>query len=284
MASAFTPDSLNERAPLADDRPYASLTGIGVRVLSVDAANHRSAWTSELVVGMIGLNLARNAQTYIHRRLQNLPSKPEPYDPLGWHNQISNGGEPTALYRLSYDRFVLGDPPTPGSHKNFQVSAGASGSLGYYTTASANVGARLGWFVSEFWENAPSMSGNMNQSLGRNAHRGRRAELFAFVNVRPRLTLYNALLQGQFRRSAVRVRSVEVERLQYEHEVGVTGYVPLGCFGVQAAWVPLVLRTRDALNVQYSTHRWGTATIGMSFALPASPAGHSSALSRPSAY
>lgn len=267
LMSGFTPDSLNTASPLPGDRPYASLVGVSVRRLSVEERSHRSAWTSELVVGILGLSFGPRAQSYVHHVLRDPPEKPEPYLPEGWSNQISNGGELTALYRVAYDRFLWGHTPTPGSDKHWQASWGATGTIGYYTTAAVNVGARLGWFRSEFWEHLPGALSMANQNLGPLGHRGRHWELFLHANIRPRLTLYNALLQGQFRESRVTVGSRDIDRLQGEVDVAAVLFAPICNGGVQLSWSPLIMRTRDARVVNYSTHRWGSATIGVSIGL-----------------
>ena len=48
------------------------------------------------VLGALGLPLARNAQTWIHRRLRARSGLSTPYDPLGWHNQMHMTGEQIA--------------------------------------------------------------------------------------------------------------------------------------------------------------------------------------------
>lgn len=267
LISAFTPDSLNTPDPLPNDRPYASLTGVAVRRMSVDPAGYRSAWTTELVVGVLGLDYARRAQSFIHHVLRDPPAEPQPYIPEGWGNQISNGGELTALYRVGYSRFLFGDAPTPGAIKHWQASGGWSGSLGYYTTATADFSIRAGRFRSEFWEHLPGVLSNANQSLGRNGHRGRTVEAFLHASVRPRLTLYNALLQGQFRESAVTVAGSDVRRVVGEAEFGGVLFVPIRNGGMQLSWSPLVMRTRDASTVDYSVHRWGSASVTVSLGL-----------------
>src|SRR5262249_37500878 len=92
FGTAFTPDDLNTSHPILDDRPYGSIVGVSVRRLTVDNADLAKAWSSELVLGALGLPVARNAQTWIHRRLRARSGLSTPYDPLGWHNQISDGG------------------------------------------------------------------------------------------------------------------------------------------------------------------------------------------------
>jgi hypothetical protein len=268
LGSGFTPDSLNTPDPIPNDRPYSSLIGVSVRRVSVSPKDYKSALTTELVVGMLGLNGAKAIQTKIHELLRDPPQKPEPYLPEGWHNQISHGGEPTALYRVGWNHFLFGDAPQPKSQKHFQAAAGLAGTIGYYTTLAADMGFRLGTFQSEFWEYTSSTTSTANQNLGQNGHRGSRMEYFLYSNIRPRATIYNALLQGQFRQTRLRISSRNIERLQIEYELGAALFFPLRGSGISLNWVPLVGRGRDTKLERYSQHRWGSATIGVSLNLP----------------
>ena len=100
VATAFTPDSLNTRDVLPEDRPYGSIQAISVRQLTVNDATFDEAISSELVVGGLGLRQAGDVQSSWHKLLRG-DSKLKPYDPLGWRSEISDGGEFTALYRVS---------------------------------------------------------------------------------------------------------------------------------------------------------------------------------------
>lgn len=267
VATAFTPDSLNTPRPLFNDRPYASLTALSVRRIAVNDRDQQSAWTTDVVFGVLGLDFARRGQSYIHHKLRNPPEQLTPYIPEGWGNQVSAGGELTGMYRVAYDRFLFGDAPTPSSRKHFQVSGGVAGTVGYYTTASAALGARLGWFQSEFWENLPGEANNANQAWAAGGHRTSRVEAFLQAGIRPRYTLYNALLQGQFRDSPVTFTHRDLERAQVELDVGAVLFIPICDGGIQLSWFPLIARTREAKMIEYRVHRWGSASVGMSFGL-----------------
>jgi hypothetical protein len=214
---------------------------------------------------MLGLHQARNSQTWLHRRLRARSGEETPYDPLGWHNQISEGGELTALYRVGYERRLLGDLSGPDNRKHFQVTGGFGGSGGYYTNANLAVNTRVGWFTSDFWEFTPGAMNVATQNLGT----GRRRftpewELFLFAGARPRLNIYNALLQGQFKES---VHTVEIRHEQVEWDLGVAAFIP--SLHLQVTWNALAGRTPEFTGGRPRTHTWGSVVA--TYAWPVRP-------------
>ena len=264
VGTGFTPDSLNTPDVIRGERPYGSILGLTARRLSVDEASFDVAVTSELTVGLLGLPIARNLQTWLHRRLRG-PGKLTPYDPLGWDNQISNGGELTALYRVQYERRLLGDPSGPG-RKHFQLSGGGQLAAGYYTNATALLNTRLGWFNSNFWEFSPAATNAGAQNLGQGEEKVPAWELFLFAGVRPRLIAYNALLQGQFRNSAYTIDAGDVNRAQLEWELGVGTYVPI--IRSQLIWNAFAGRSAEFSGPFARTHTWGSFMLVHNLPLP----------------
>lgn len=252
FATGFTPDTLNTTAPVRDDRPYSSIVGASVRRLTVNDKTWDRAWASELAVGMLGLDVVGDLQTKIHRWNRRRSGRETPYDPLGWPNQISDGGEPTALYRASYERRLIGDQSGPDVRKHWQVVGGGMASAGYYTNLSLLSSARVGWFSSEFWEFTPGAMGLATQNLGHGKRRKPNWELFLFAGARPRLVAYNALLQGQFKDS---VHTVVPRRAVVEWEGGVVAFVPW--IRTQFVWQAAQGRSPEFEKSQRS-HTWGS--------------------------
>ncbi|HYC62000.1 MAG TPA: lipid A-modifier LpxR family protein [Thermoanaerobaculia bacterium] len=254
FGTGFTPDNLNTEEPVLDDRPYASLVGIAVRRLSVSNASFDHAWSSEFAVAMLGLGVAESVQTTLHRRLRARSGLEVPYDPLGWENQISDGGELTALYRIGYEAHLAGAKPGTPERRHFQLTGGFGASAGYYTNANLLLNARLGWFDTEFWEFTPNA-----MSLGNQVARSDRRsnwELFAFAGVRPRLNIYNALLQGQF---AASVHTVDPKPVTLEWDLGVALYVPR--IRTQVTWNAFAGRTPEFEGGTPRTHTWGSIIV-----------------------
>ena len=273
VGTGFTPDSLKTTVLLPEDRPYGSIVGISVRRLTVNDKSFDEAWSSELTLGMLGLHVARNLQTWLHRRIRAHTGKPTPYDPLGWSNQISDGGEPTALYRVNYERRLLGDLSGPNTRKRWQLVGGAQGSAGYYTNATLLTSARVGWFVSDFWEFTPSATNIATQNLGGGRRHPPRWELAAFGGLRPRVIAYNALLQGQFKSNPHEFSAAEIRRLQLEWELGAAAYVPICRAGLQIVWNVYAGRTAEFDAAESRTHTWGS--ILAVFSIPVKPLGMS---------
>jgi len=261
FGTAFTPDDLRARRPVTGDRPYASLVGVSVRRLSVEPGSLDEAWSSELVVAELGTPVARNAQTWIHRRLRARSGLSTPYDPLGWHNQISDGGEPTALYRVGYERRLLGAESDDTSRKHFQLTGGLAASAGYYTNVNALTNVRVGWFTTNFWAFTPSAMIVGNQIAGGTEKRST-WELFLFGGARPKLNLYNALLQGQFRDS---VYTVGIKPATLEWDLGVAAYIPL--LRTQLSWNALTGRTPEFKGSTRS-HNWGSIVLSYAVKTP----------------
>ncbi len=89
----FTPDDITATQPVLDDRPFASLFYISNTELVLQADRGR-ALRSSLTLGLLGLDLAGDIQKVLHRATGS-------DDARGWANQISSGGEPTAMLSLS---------------------------------------------------------------------------------------------------------------------------------------------------------------------------------------
>jgi len=220
--TAFTPDRLNEPGIITDDRPYASLLFISTMRTTVDPFQRRVV-RSEFTLGMLGLDIGRRVQTYIHQRnrANKGPDAVTPDDPLGWHHQISDGGEPTAKYTISLARAAN---ETLWHDASWHTEASA----GYYTNVAVGGLLRAGYLRSPFWalNSNPLTVGNQKfdgatGDLDKDRAK-RKFELAGFAAGRLRAVGYNALLQGQFRDTDFTLSSAQVARLVLEGEAGVT--------------------------------------------------------------
>jgi hypothetical protein len=258
LLSAFTPDDLNTTQPVKGDRPYASLVGISVRQVGYSNKD-RVARTSQFVVGALGLDYARRLQTKIHQELRHSDKDVTPYDPLGWPTQISNGGEPTLLYRFQYLKKLDGHYGI-GVQKEWQAVGGYEVNLGYYTNAALVFGGRWGSFTSEFWEFSDGDMGVGNKS---NATKNQEIspnpplEYYFFAEARARLVGYNALLQGQFRDRAA--YHVTPEPLLGEWALGFA--IDLPRKWPQVVWTLNAGRTPEFKGSQARIHTWGAVAV-----------------------
>jgi hypothetical protein len=256
----YTPDLIQTRDVQIDDRPYASLVAVTVSRTSVGGPALDRAWWSELSIGMLGLDAPGDVQRLTHRTRRWMTGNAVPVDPLGWANQISDGGEPTALYRAGYQRQLAGNGAV-GRRKHWQVVADVEGAVGYHTTAAGSLAARLGAFTTEFWQ-FPRGIGSAAVAPPDTAAAGvRRWDLFAFAVLRPRVVLYNALLQGQFRDS---VHTMTPRRLVGEWEGGLGASLPLNGWQLQAVVQLAQGRTADYIGAKARHYTWGTVGLFVS--------------------
>ena len=232
-ATAFTPHELASPDPIFDDRPYASLVFLSTRRVHVD---RKEIWTlsSDFTLGVLGLDIAEHVQTWIHRWRGAEP-------PLGWSNQISEGGELTAMYALKYQRLPLLVNGWFDSDDWFQVqwTWHGLGQLGYYVAAEGGISLRAGRFQSKFWQWASNPLNSQNEAVGRP---GEDLEVFVFGALRARGVHHNSLLEGQFRQSVV---IAEAKPWILEGEAGVTGSWLVRGRRVGLTWVAVAGRTRE---------------------------------------
>lgn len=202
----FTPRDVLSAAPVQNDRPYASLlfsTNARVRLDS----DGRTAWSSALTVGMLGLSLTEKVHGAVHDIVGS-------QSPRGYDHQISAGGEPTARYTLAR-HYLLVAAPTD----RVDVKATVQGSVGFLTEVSGALTLRLGRFDSPWWSFVPELTDYIAAPSATDARRSR-SEVFMFAGVKLKARAYNAFLQGQFRDSTVRYSFDEIEPLVAEAWVG----------------------------------------------------------------
>ena len=207
---AYTPDDLADSQPIFSDRPYSSLIYLSNKRVHADG---KTALAAEVMVGLIGTDIARYVQTQFHEWYRSLNNSDEPVEPMGWDHQISNGGEPTFRIRLT-NAHLHTDLSKAGV---YDVSSSYGLSLGYQTNASVSIAGRLGNVQSPFWSIPfdPVNRGNFIPSRAKD-------EWYFWSAFRIHLVAYDALLQGQFRDSDVEYAADQIEPLVYDGGVGFT--------------------------------------------------------------
>ena len=221
--AAFTPHELEEKEPIGGDRPYASLVYLSnTKLIAYNDNGLKSATNatkSTLVLGILGLGIVGEIQRFFHNDL-NFSDR----DPLGWDNQISDGGELTALYSIEKLGILSEDRD---GRLDWDISYTVGGSVGYYTSVSAGFDLRLGQIITPFYSHVanpisrviqPHVSNDNSLSNECNNHN----DVYIFLGYRAHLVGYNALLQGQFRDSEVEVSGSQIERLRHEASIGLT--------------------------------------------------------------
>ena len=207
---AYTPDDLSDTQPIFDDRPYSSLIYLSNKRVRAD---DEDALAAEVAIGVLGTGLSRDFQSQFHEWYRDYDNSDEPVEPMGWDNQISDGGELTLRVRVSHSRLYPGFS-IPG---RFDLSSTTGLSLGFQTNASFSGAIRFGSIKSPFWS-LPFDPVNRGNFLPSKAT----SEWYFWTALRAHLVGYDALLQGQFRDSVVTYSSDEIERLVYDGAFGFT--------------------------------------------------------------
>jgi len=205
----FTPEDIDSVTPVYNDRPYASLFFMSNTEFSV-VPEKNTAYISILTIGVLGLSLAEDVQRGLH-------SITDSTVPSGWQNQVSAGGEPTAMLTYGVQNELY-------SSNRQQLKLEYEGNLGYITDVNAGFSWRWGRINSPWWAFNPYQSKYMQQSMPifSSNSAAQKDEFYLWAGGRLNLRVYNALLQGQFRQSEVTVSSEDLQRLVAEYWFGVT--------------------------------------------------------------
>jgi hypothetical protein len=209
----FTPKNINQKQPVADDHPYANLLFLAYSRQSI-FPHSGLLYQSALSVGFLGLPTGKWLQSALHSMVGSSA-------PKGWDNQISNGGEPTFHYSAGVQKTLLS---MRSGKMGLDFLSGIEGGIGYSTDIAGSLKFRWGKINSSWWAFTPHQSdyislGSTDSSapLARNT-----SELFLWGGVSTKYQLYNAILQGQFRHSAVTFNSRELNHLISEGWLGIT--------------------------------------------------------------
>lgn len=204
----YTPDDLSAEDPLFEDRPYSSILQVTNSVVAFKNAE-RSATEVSLSLGFLGLPVSEWTQAGFHYAVRTVFRSEEPFDPQGWDNQISNGGEPTA--KLAVNWFHRQN--VRANWLDIIYSTGAN--IGYQTGANVGFSARFGLLNKQkpVWQSGRASGTQINKSPER--------ELYGILTNRVNFVGYNALLQGQFKSNVHDLSASEVERFVFENSIGV---------------------------------------------------------------
>lgn len=220
--TAFSPDLIKNldnisdsiSTPVLDDRPFANLLAISAEKNQLLASNQASR--SVFIFGVLGLDLGKAVQRQIHCDW----GKGNPC-PQGWNNQISDGGEPTFLYRNTRATNVdVGDMA-----KYFDLTVYREFEVGLYTDVAAGFTVRAGKRDSPFYGHAfnrlnDTSKMDLDTKMTKHLSDSDSYDLYGFITVGARAFAYNALLQGQFRENPHEFSSNELRPVVGEISAG----------------------------------------------------------------
>jgi hypothetical protein len=212
------------------------------------------AHQTSLTLGVLGWPVAGDAQNWIHGVLGDATA-------AGWHNQISDGGELTARYTVSAQRAFVTNYRKPG--RGIDVIGTTDASIGYLTDAGVGLAFRIGRIHSAWWSFHRGQPDYLNMVLPmlRNGATTPSDEFFLWGGVNARLQIYNALLQGQFRKSVVTFPWDQQNHVLLNLWLGVNREFSNGFR------VALVYRagTPELATAKEATDYWGSIIIGRTF-------------------
>ncbi len=203
----FTPENLEVKKPIINDRPYASLLYISNPQQHL-FEHDRKSWMTTLSIGVIGLPAVSSLQNSIHRAVHTDIAE-------GWDNQISNGGELSFKYSLVRQQYHRVD----SEHLQFTTAVGMS--VGYITEAFYGTSFRVGLLRRPWWNFNVYTSNYGEKSNVTIATAQFFDEVYFVTGANIKLRAYNSFLQGQFRDSKVTYTASEVEPIVYEGWFGV---------------------------------------------------------------
>lgn len=201
--SVFTPEDTQRHAAVTDDRPYASLLFLASSRQTL-SANGRHAITQTFTLGALGLVASADVQNALHRQFGIETAK-------GWDYQISADGEPTLRYAISRQS-LLGS--RKGGHGlDYDLSTTVKANLGYLTGLGWGISGRLGRIASPWWRHNPLLEEYAERGTAHATRGTSRRQFYLWGGLFVRARAYNALLEGQFRDSAVNYTGAQLNPL-----------------------------------------------------------------------
>nr|WP_256489560.1 lipid A deacylase LpxR family protein [Pleionea sp. CnH1-48] len=209
--TVFTPEDIKSTAAQMNDRPYASLLYLSNTHESIDFEND-SAWVSTLTLGVLGAPVVSNIQSGLHKVLGG-------DKPVGWDNQISEGGELTFRYSVARQNLFYGDYDETS---NVELSTATQASVGYISEISWGLAGRVGQFNSPWYSFRPQFNDYSEKSASLVGVNQSSEEFYFWGGFNLHLRAYNSFLQGQFKDSPVTYSSHDVRPIIADVWAGVT--------------------------------------------------------------
>jgi hypothetical protein len=251
--AAFTPEDISAREPLEDERPYASLVVVANARQVISPARNVS-YLSRLELGLLGTNLPQQFQNFFHDLGGSERAQ-------GWSNQISHGGEPTFRYLVG--RQVLHQAASRDGRFEWRTDTRAS--VGYITQIGAGATVRWGRLRRPWWTFSSGMGDYLmldGAVVAAAPGTPRQPEWFLWAGLEGEVRAFNALLQGQFRDSAVTFERSELRSLLAEAAFGVAADV--GATGVRTGF-EIRWRTNELRDAGGEAPIWGRVFVSRLF-------------------
>jgi len=269
---AFTPDDLRDSMPIIGDRPYSTIFLLGHSISLMNTIEH-TVTSISFSIGALGIDgPAKNIQTYIHSKMNDNNTK-DPYNPMGWHNQISNGGEPTILISMNKSRLITKNPINNeidyfkknnskdiSKRLNVILSYNWGWNFGYITDINAGITLKAGRIDLSNWSqdlfnNLKSVSHahNVKNEIGNYFDLNNRiCEFYLFASFHPSFQIYNGSLHGGLRKSEYRLCYKETNFFNAQARFGLAKSNKCSAFSVFWAF-----KSPEMCNSFSRIHSWG---------------------------
>jgi len=266
--SGFTPQKIDTASAVTDDRPYSSL--LYFRSTRFYEGPRNRTIIQSFTLGVLGLAVGGDVQTAIHKAMLKSDSTNRPV-PLGWRNQISDGGEVTAMYSVQIRKNLIGkrqrwaqtgavNSVTGEATQWLQLNAYGEGALGYYTSLMSGFNLRLG-LINNYYYMEDNLGYGNSEKAGGGRTIKRPLNLYFFANARGRFWAYNSLLMGQYKPNPHSFALSEISPFTGEYDMGIK----LSVGPVQLSWVMISARTAEFKGGKSATQHWGGAAVGLIF-------------------
>lgn len=204
----FTPQELHVRREQVGDRPYANLLYIANTGADIDEQREVALLTT-LSVGVVGASFMEDFQVAMHRSIGLRK-------PVGWENQISDGGELTGRYSVARTtRHWHGKV----SGSQAEITGSWRASVGYLSQLTVGISSRVGSLDSPWWSYNPQITDYAEKSV---PFIDGSAEHYGWAGAALHARAYNVFLQGQFRDSQQTFAADELRPLVAEAWLGYT--------------------------------------------------------------
>ncbi|MFK8068417.1 MAG: lipid A deacylase LpxR family protein [Gammaproteobacteria bacterium] len=244
----FTPQDIDEKQLISDDRPYAGWLYFGTAFHTKTAERLD---TLELQLGLVGpYSLAEEAQNFVHDLRDIATAK-------GWDNQLEN--EPA--FAVIYEQKHRYRPDNFYDRWGYDVIGHVGGAVGtVYTYANAGAELRIGWNIpADFGTSLIRPGGDTNAPIDNSDPRLSNKQDFsvhAFAAVTGRAVLRDIFLDGN--------------TFSNSHDVDKRYWVGDFVIGASAIYEGIkfsyaqVFRTREFAN-QSDSHNFGSISISFTF-------------------
>ncbi|MCB9490048.1 MAG: lipid A deacylase LpxR family protein [Deltaproteobacteria bacterium] len=255
----FTPEDIEERKVIKEDRPYAGWLYLGILA---EISNDKTTVLMELDVGGTGkYSLAKEAQRNAHSLFGAR-------DPNGWNNQIASSITPQ-LYFTGDHRFfeITRERFSFIPVHIFDMTVHAQTALGFRET-SQSVGTifRIGW-IRHPWYSAEVQERMRKRGddppIALPTFGAQSAQIYIFSRLESIFVLRNGTIQGIPFPFTESKHTLNIQPLVFEGETGIVAQ-PFNLFEARMSVIHRSQETKNGFN-DANGHSWAQIQLGLNF-------------------